>query len=430
MAFMKALFAGVSALRNHQTMMDVIGNNISNINTIGFKSGRATFAEMYAQTIQGATRPTDTYGGSNPMQVGLGMSISTVDTMFNQGSIESTGNAFDMAISGSSFFVVNQGGQTLYTRAGNFGIDAEGKVVSGSSGAVLQGKLADANGVIPSGNALQDIIINQDVKSPAKATTFIKYSGNLDASAAIYSAGPPETGGKTTSMISAYDSLGVRVPVTLTFTKTGTNTWDWSATVPDPAPATTSSPVGSGTIVFNTDGTLQSALPPPLTITPTSGADPLSISLDFGTPSATAPGVFSGITQTSLKSGVSVRETDGYTSGTLLTVSVDKTGRIEGTFSNSTRQNLAQIMLADFNNPGGLLRNGENTYDISGNSGTPAILEAGEASQIFSNSLEQSNVDLADEFTKMITAQRGFQASARIITTSDEFLQEVVNLKR
>ena len=101
MAFMKSLFAGVSALRNHQTMMDVIGNNISNINTIGFKSGRATFAEMYAQTIQGATRPTDTYGGSNPMQVGLGMSISTVDTMFNQGSIESTGNAFDMAISGS-----------------------------------------------------------------------------------------------------------------------------------------------------------------------------------------------------------------------------------------------------------------------------------------------------------------------------------------
>jgi flagellar hook protein FlgE len=335
-----------------------------------------------------------------------------------------------MAISGSSFFVVNQGGQTLYTRAGNFGIDASGKVVSGSSGAVLQGKLADANGVIPSGNSLQDIIINKDIKSPAKATTFIKYSGNLDASAAIYSAGPPEAGGKTTSMISAYDSLGTRVPLTLTFTKTGSNTWDWSAAVPDPAPATTSSPVGNGTIVFNSDGTLQSALPPPLTITPTSGADPLNISLDFGTPSATAPGVFSGITQTALKSGVSVRETDGYTSGTLLTVSVDKTGRIEGTFSNSTRQNLAQIMLADFNNPGGLLRNGENTYDISGNSGTPAILEAGESSQIFSNSLEQSNVDLADEFTKMITAQRGFQASARIITTSDEFLQEVVNLKR
>ena len=430
MAFMRSLFAGVSALRNHQTMMDVIGNNISNINTIGFKYGRTTFAEMYAQTIQGASRPTDATGGSNPMQVGLGMSISTVDNVFTQGSIESTMNPFDMAIRGSSFFVVNQGGQTMYTRAGNFGIDASGKVVNGGSGAVLQGKLADANGVIPSGNTLQDIIINRDVKSPAKATTFIKYSGNLDASAAIYSPGPPESGGKTTSTINAYDSLGARVPVTLTFTKTGANSWDWSAAVPDPAPATTSTNVGSGTITFNTDGTLQSALPPPLTITPTSGADPLSISLDFGTPSPTAPGVFSGITQTSADSGISTREMDGYASGTLLSVSVDKNGLVEGAFSNSTRQSLAQIMLAEFNNPGGLLRSGDNAYGVSGNSGTPAILEAGESSQIYSNSLEQSNVDLADEFTKMITAQRGFQASARIITTSDEFLQEVVNLKR
>jgi flagellar hook protein FlgE len=121
---------------------------------------------------------------------------------------------------------------------------------------------------------------------------------------------------------------------------------------------------------------------------------------------------------------------DGYTSGTLLSVSVDQTGLVEGTFSNSTRQSLAQIMLAEFNNPGGLVRSGENAYSISGNSGTPAIVTAGESSQIYSNCLEQSNVDLADEFTKMITAQRGFQASARIITTSDEFLQEVVNLKR
>jgi flagellar hook protein FlgE len=411
-------------------MMDVIGNNIANINTIGFKSGRATFAEMYAQTIRSASRPTETSGGSNPMQVGLGMSVSTVDTLFNQGSIESTGNAFDMAIKGSSFFVVNKGGQTLYTRAGNFGIDAEGKVVSGSSGAVLQGKLADANGVIPSGNTLQDIIISKDIKSPAKATTFIKYSGNLNNSDDVYSPGPPESGGRTTSTINAYDSLGTRVPLTLTFTKTGINTWDWSAAVPDPVPATTSTLVGNGTITFNTDGTLQSAPPPPLTITPTSGAAPLSISLDFGTPSPTAPGVFSGITQTSLKSGVSSREMDGYTSGTLLSVSVDATGRIEGAFSNSTRQSLAQIMLAEFNNPGGLVRSGENTYDISGNSGTPAILEAGGSSQIYSESLEQSNVDLADEFTKMITAQRGFQASARIITTSDEFLVEIVNLKR
>lgn len=156
----------------------------------------------------------------------------------------------------------------------------------------------------------------------------------------------------------------------------------------------------------------------------------MSISLGFGTPSSTSPGIFSGITQTSGDFGISIREWDGYTSGRLLSMSIDANGRIEGTFGNGTRQSLAQIMLAEFNNPAGLVRSGENSFDLSGNSGVPGIHEAGGTSEIYSNSLEQSNVDLADEFTKMITAQRGFQASARIITTSDEFLQEVVNLKR
>jgi flagellar hook-basal body protein len=152
MAFLRSLFAGVSALRNHQTMMDVIGNNIANVNTVGFKAGRATFSELYAQTLRGATMPTATNGGTNPMQVGLGMAVNSLDTLFTQGNIETTSNPFDLAISGQGMFVVNQNGQTMYTRAGDFGLDAEGRIVTGT-GAILQGKMANAAGVIPAERA-------------------------------------------------------------------------------------------------------------------------------------------------------------------------------------------------------------------------------------------------------------------------------------
>lgn len=419
MAFLRSLFAGVSALRNHQTMMDVIGNNIANINTVGFKSGRATFSELYAQTLRGASRPTGDAGGTNPMQVGLGMSVNTLDTMFLQGGIETTSLPYDLAIFGSAFFVVNKDGQPLYTRAGNFYPDANGRLANGA-GAVLQGKMADASGRIPTGTTLEDIVINNDLKSPAKATENIKYSGNLDASAGIYNAGPPETGGITTASITVYDSLGNRIPVTMTYTKSGTNTWDWTASVPDPAPATTSTVVGNGTMTFSgTDGSLQPPTVGQINITPTSGADPLSIDLNLA-----------GVSQNAGTSGITPREQDGYAAGTLKNVSIDATGQLLGSFSNGTVQTLAQVMLAEFNNASGLERIGENMFNLTGNSGTPAIVTAGETSKIYAGSLEQSNVDLADEFTKMITAQRGFQASARIITTSDEFLQEVVNLKR
>jgi flagellar hook protein FlgE len=430
MAFLRSLFAGVSGLRNHQTMMDVIGNNIANVNTVAFKGGRATFSELFAQTIRGASRPVGDNGGTNPMQVGLGMSINTLDTLFLQGNIETTNNNTDLAILGNAFFIVNKDGQTLYTRAGRFDLDSTGKMVNPGSGAVLQGKMADASGTIPAGTTLADIIIDRDIKAPAKATSLIEYAGNLDASAAVYNPGPPPSGGITTSSISVYDSLGNRIALTLRFTKTAANTWDWEASVPDPAPATTSTVVGTGTVNFNSDGTLQSFTGSPITITPTTGADPLTIDFDFGTPTASAPGVFTGLTQTAGTSTVTPRTQDGYGTGSLSNISIDVAGRVLGTFTNGTIQTLAQVMLAEFNNPGGLERSGENTYSVTGNSGIPGITDAGETSKIIAGSLEQSNVDLADEFTKMITAQRGFQASARVITTSDEFLQEVVNLKR
>ena len=424
MAFLRSLFSGVSGLRNHQTMMDVIGNNIANVNTVGFKRGRVTFSEVYAQTLRGAGRPFGENGGTNPIQVGLGMSVSTVDTLFNQGTIETTDRPTDLAVQGIGFFVVNKDGRTMYTRDGSFSFDLSGRLVNPSTGAVVQGLLADANGGIPAGIRLEDIIINQDVTSPAKATENITFGGNLDASAEPYSAGPPATGGIVNSSVSVFDSLGNQIPLTLTFTKTGSNAWSWTASTTD-ASTGAQTQVGSGVVTFNPDGSLLSATGTNLSFASTTGAEPMDVALDFGT-----PGGLGGITQTANRSLVTSRDQDGYSSGKLKEISIDAAGRVLGSFTNDKVQTLAQIMLAEFNNPGGLVRVGGNMYDITGNSGSPAIVSAGQTSSIVPGSLEQSNVDLGDEFTKMITAQRGFQASARVITTSDEFLQEIVNLKR
>ena len=418
MAFLRSLFAGVSGLKAHQLMMDVIGNNIANVNTIGFKAGRTTFSELYAQTLKSATQPVANNGGTNPIQVGVGVSVNTLDTLFSQGNIETTGQTTDLAISGPAFFVVNKDGKTLYTRVGTFQLDSTGKMVNSGDGSVLQGKMADATGNIPSGTSLQDIQISQDMQSPSKATTTAKFAGNLDASAAV--------GDTSSASVSVFDSLGNPQTVTLTFTKTADNTWNWNAAVPAPATIT----AGAGTITFNSDGTLNSFTGNPLTFNPNDGAAPVSIALDAGTPTAAAPGVFEGITQTSGTSSVTAREQDGYAAGALSNISIDANGRVLGTFTNGTVLTLAQVMLAEFSNPGGLMRTGENCYDISGNSGTPAVITPGDTSKIQSGALEQSNVDLSEEFTNMITAQRGFQANARVITTSDQFLQEVVDLKR
>lgn len=183
MGLMRSLYAGVSGLRNHQVMMDVIGNNISNINTIGFKVGRVSFSETFAQTLRGTTQPLANLGGTNPMQVGLGMSLSTIDTLFSQGNIETTGQTTDLAIQGDGFFVVSDGEQRMYTRAGNFQFDANGSLIMPGSGFRVQGYLANDQGKIEAGTPLTDITLPFGKKIAAKATTEVTVAGNLDASA-------------------------------------------------------------------------------------------------------------------------------------------------------------------------------------------------------------------------------------------------------
>ena len=539
MAFLRALLSGVSGLQNNQLMMDVIGNNIANINTIGFKASQASFSEAFAQTLQNATAPSGTNGGSNAIQVGLGVAVNSVDTMFTQGTLQTTGVSTDLAIQGNGFFAVNEDGTTHYTRVGTFQLDASGQLVDPGTGAVLQGKLASANGVISPGSELQNLKLNMDQISPAKATTSLKLAGNLDSTATVanadltgnidsgtaiggtvsqqftvtddfgathdvtmtltktaantwsvatadsagtvtggtgtatfdavtgaltsftpanitltptnnspaisvdltsssltQSAGPStfaadlsKAADSTDASVTVYDSLGNAHALSVKFTKTSTpNEWTWSADVPSPATITGGQ---TGTIDFNADGTLKSFTyddgSSSLKFNPNDGASPMSVDLSAGTANA-----YGGITQTSGTSTISPQSQDGYASGTLNGITIDQSGNILGTFSNGANVTMGQVEIATFNNPNGLTTAGGSMFDASANSGTATITPAGGSSNstIVSGSLEESNVDLAQEFTNMITAQRGFQASARVITVADQFLDEIVSLKR
>jgi len=724
MAIARSLLTGVSGLRNNQVYMDVIGNNIANVNTIGFKSGRVTFQEVFAFTLTGASKPPGAMGATNPIQLGLGTSLGSIDTLFSQGGLESTGLATDMGIQGEGFFVLNDGFNETYTRAGAFQFNASGYLVSPSNGAVVQGKLANSQGEIPVGTAVTDIVLPFGQKSPAKATTKVDFTGNLNAGEkpkgtkltteqlyareipgatsaggsnsdiqgllavssttglstvlegirentttvtvsdgvdrnsdgvvdvsdsysftyvgtntaskfdfnsiqelvdginevfgtngtntlsasfdstdytikftrlnnstnplvitstnsnletalsaannrsttatdtttstyAFYhkateddylvnlvdsdgnhlglqsgdtiriegkiggiditadktlditattkysqfteqvrkafriTTGSVEVNGlggelvitgdggtdneiradniyscvydatadsfttsrtnfndvfdstpnnwietqaatdvKVATSSTVYDSLGQKHVITLTFTKDvkTENKWTWECDVGDPA-----SPSGgnSGEITFKTDGSLSTftydGAARSFQFEPKTGAlNPISIELNAG-----VAGTFDGITQLGTTSSLVARDQDGYGLGELNSISIDNSGKIEGSFTNGVNQTLGRIVLATFNNEGGLTKVGDNSYSQSASSGVPIIGEAGSSIQakITPGAVELSNVDLAQEFTNMIVAQRGFQANARVITVSDQILTEIVNLK-
>ncbi|KPK96080.1 hypothetical protein AMJ80_01970 [bacterium SM23_31] len=712
MAISRALFSGVSGLQGHSVMMDVIANNIANVNTFGYKSSRITFEETFAFMLQGASRPPGGAGGINPMQVGIGSSIGSVDVLHTQGALESTGVITDLAIQGEGFFIVNDGQEQLYTRSGAFQFDANGKLINPNNGAAVQGILADAQGIIPVGTPIGDIQLPFGKKSPAKSTTSVSFTGNLNAgeepkgtmlrSSSIYAKeisgrtapgsnsnvqnllacnsttgvttvlggitpntttvtvsdgvdrnsdgvidvddsfvftyvevntasefdfhslqdlvdginavyGPTgentlsaaldndgvitftrsdltkgllitstnsnmqralesannssstiaasttdefshkadssdlltnlrnaqgvdmgldvgstinltgRLGGKViqsyltlavsatsnvgnyaeqirrafditsgsvdlngnsrlvitgdggieneitavnitavdsggndvtnfnaiydstpnnyievqkaedvTGAVSAtlFDSLGQRHVMTLTFTKDAKidNRWTWNATM---AGSATPSGGESGVITFATDGSLASFVfdgaATSFQFDPKTGAvNPVTIEIDVGT-----EGSFEGITQLGSDTSLVASDQDGFGLGELSAVSIDREGRIEGQFTNGRTLLIAQLSVAAFNNPSGLLRIGDNAFQQSATSGVPIVGAAGTAirNKIIPGALEQSNVDLAQEFTKMIVAQRGFQASARIITVDDQLLTEVVNLK-
>ena len=425
---MRSLFAGVSGLRNHQVRMDVIGNNIANVNTVGYKASRVTFEEAFAQLVQGASRPpgddASVSGGVNPIQVGLGMNISSIDLLFTQGNLETTGVITDLAIQGDSFFVVSDGQQRYYTRSGNFQLDATGRLVSATNGFVVQGRMATPDGVLQ--EAITDIALPFGQKSPARATTTASIGGNLDASATTQS---PET------TITVFDEQGNEVELRLVFSKAhatldpsdptyNPNLWDVEIQANGTVMNTTLEFTADGRLAAVDGDTTDAELD--FTFNAPTGSSQ-TVTLDFGT-----IGGIDGLSQFSSASTAVLREQDGYTMGDLQNIGIYPTGVITGSFTNGVSLTLGQIVMADFNNPTGLIRSGDNMYSVSANSGAAVLGYAGEGSKsmITSGALEMSNVDLAQEFTHMITAQRGFQSNARVISASDEMLQELVNLKR
>jgi len=563
MALLTSLFAGVSGLKNHQSMMDVIGNNIANVNTIGFKGSRVTFSDTFNQFVKAGTNPTGSTGGTNSFQIGLGMKVNSIDRNWNQGTFERTGIVTDLALQGNGMFVLKSDGQKFFSRAGAFIFDASGKLVSPQNGAIVQGKVASEDGVIPPGNNLQDIVIDTNMKLPAISTSNISWGGNLKsnsdltrtqdvtqrgninssalavgestpalrvsvyseygkeykletsytktadnvytlnwdlldsngdavvpngvevtsgtianltfeesangswelnaASKALFddvnnrvnvpsnnidltfdgsiltqnsstytvsgSADNNRTPNVVSGSVTVFDSLGTDHQVTLKFCKIDDNLWNWTASVPGISTIDGKSVNSQGTILFNPDGTIDSANispnDPQLTFMPSGGAETTIIDLDFGEG-------FSGVTQTSSSSVVSALQQNGSPSASLSNMNIDQYGNIVGIFSNGSSKNLAQIMVATFNNLNGLISVGDNMYSAYANSGEPRISSLGEETNttVQSGALEQSNVDLSEEFTKMIVSQRGFQANARVITTADSLLQEITNLIR
>jgi len=449
---MRSMYSGVSGLRTHQTKMDVIAHNISNVNTVGFKSSRVTFNDVFSQTIAGASRANENTGkgGTNPMQIGLGVNVASIDKNMGTGAAQRTDRALDLMINGDGFFIVNDVSGTYFTRAGAFELDEQGYLVMGNGMRVNGWDTTTKNGqVVIQPDIVKPIQISGDKEYvPPATSTFVDVRGNLNTEAVLNSGSQTHT-----SSLSFYDSIGNRWVMDNTYTYDTTNQ-EWTLTYgtkaylngdrsdpTDPNKVITLALAPPDTVIkFDTDGKLD------LTGAGAPGATGImatdsTVTLDFSAITTPIPATFGDaagkitlnfkdITQFGNETTSAKMDTrDGNAPGTLQGLSVGSDGIITGRYSNGDTKMLAQIPIAQFKNPAGLQAVGNNLYVTTANSGEfdGRGIETGD---MMGGVLEMSNVDLSGEFTEMITTQRGFQASSRLITTSDEMLQELVNLKR
>lgn len=415
---LNALFVGASGLTANSTALDVVGNNLANINTTGYKSQRTQFKDMVYQTLSAGSSANQATGGTNPIQFGFGVGIGSIDSLFAQGNLSPTGRNLDVGIQGAGFFVASDGTQNLFTRAGSFSIDSNGFLIDPSTGYRVQrsGTVGEPTATLPG----FQVPGSQDIRVPLGAglaglpTTAVTYQGNLSSSLQV--------GQSATTSIQVYDSQSAPRALTVTFTKTAANTFDISAVVSGgtATPATT-------TVTFDTAGLLVSPATIALNVTGIPGAAAQTINLNLGTPGQTT-----GLTQFGGTSTATAVTQDGTGFGTLTDVSYDVDGTIQGRFSNGRTVPIGQLALAGFNNPGGLIRMGQNYFVASPASGGALIGVAGQGGlgTTQGGALEGANVDIAIEFSRLIIAQRGFQVNARTITAANETLQELANIIR
>ena len=413
-----SLFAGISGLNANAMAMTVIGDNIANVNTTAFKANRSSFANMLSQSLTGA-------GNGD---IGRGVEFWGTSATWSQGNVENTASPTDLAVNGKGFFILQDDmGLNFYTRAGEFSFDRNGDLVN-PDGLFVQGYEVTAvapDGTLALGN-ITNINIPGESTAPPSATTDFTVDVNLDARAILNDT--------YSTTLSVFDSLGNAIPLTLTFTRqAAVNTWAVSAAVPSTVAAPGDVSIGPSTLTFtNTGGLAGGGSDPTITVNNLlTGAAPLALNWDIfdtGAPSASN----GDITQYASASTTTFQTQNGYTSGVLRGVDVDEEGVVTGIYSNGQLTPLFQLALADFANYGGLQKLGQNLYQESRASGQalPGTPQAGALGAISPQTIEMSNVDLAQEFVKMITTQRAFQANSRVITTSDEILSELINLKR
>lgn len=425
-----SLFTAVSGMNANGTALSVIGDNVANMNTTGFKTSTAAFGDILSQQL-------------GESQVGRGVLLTDVKTEFTQGTFENTASVLDLAIDGDGFFIMRDTSGTYYGRAGQFDVDKEGYVVN-PSGIRLQGYTYSASGASTSG--LGDINVSS-INSAPKDTETVTISANLDSRATIplaFDVTDPNSTSNFSSSITVYDSLGNGHIVNLYFRKdTETalgNTWEWFGVVNGTDTASGATEVqAQGTLDFTNNGELD--VESAVTYNLASGGFDFNggaaagqvIDFDFGTSITTDGGSgLDGTTQFGAASTTSFQSQDGYSSGSLKSITIGIDGIMTGIFTNGQTRGIAQIALAKFISPTGLTKMGKGLYAESVGSGQPIISTPGNSGTgtVLSNTLELSNVDLAEEFVKMILSQRGFQANSRVISTSDELMVELVNLKR
>ncbi len=485
---MRSLYSGVSGLKNHQTRMDVVGNNISNVNTTGFKSSRVTFSDTLSQTLSGASAPTENRGGTNPKQIGLGSATSAIDTLFTDGSVQSTGVNTDLCLSGNGLFIVKDGNLSYYTRNGNFKFDKEGYYVN-SDGLKVQGWSATTPGEAISTNGQpSEICIPAGKTMAASATSKATFSSNLNAAEPMiksitittadgktetintdgktFKVGAPYTIGGTASTIASltlnmtdgtnttetegsftvgyskpkttiatvYDSLGNSHNVVIYMTKTGAdNTGStWRMSLADVKTDGTS----TATLKDSNGKDINLAMPKTevkfnVNGGYDTGSGTTTLTLTNGAVGTQTVALdFTALTQYA-GSSTAFATTDGNAAGTLKSVSIDSNGVITGTYTNGLNVQEAQVAIAQFNNASGLTKTGNSLYTESNNSGTPNIGTISDLGcTVTPSSLEMSNVDMATELTDMIVTQRGYQSNSKIITVSDELLETLINMKR
>ncbi|MCA0144497.1 flagellar hook protein FlgE [Blastococcus sp. LR1] len=418
---LRSMFSAISGLRAHQTKMDVTANNIANVNTVGFKSSATVFQDTLSQVVRAGGQPAADRGGTNPAQIGLGVKLAGITTNWTNGAQQSTGRSTDFMIEGDGFFVVEgAGGQQLFTRAGSFDFDSNGNLVT-PDGSILQGWMAEADGTVNANGPVGPLSVPYGAMVNPTSTETGRIQGNL----------PSDVPVGTSYQLGAdmFDSQGVLQKVSYNLTKAADNTWNvtvlhanGTTLLPEPPIDPAVTPLQ---ITFDTNGVLTNPAGPGFNLpafTPT------------GNPSWTNDVTISlaGLTQFGGANTLAAPKPDGYALGSLQSFTLGNDGTIMGVYSNGLRQPIGQLALAAFDNPSGLEKAGNSSFRVGVNSGIANIGQPGLGGrgELVSGALEMSNVDLSEEFTGLIIAQRGFQANSRVITASDELLQDLVNLKR